>query len=623
MVDLLIQFRSRGWSGSADTFGPWRSIECQALGAGWARGSPEHRGLLNYPETTQANVQLYDPDRILDPANASGPYYGQIDVGADIRFLFGGRQVFLGRIQTLDHVLEPPTGMEAPVAIASIDAQEYQGKLALTNLWAIAWPDQAFDADESSSARVNRILDMAQVGLGPGERDIHTGGVLMWDYNINPPDFGNAWDHLVMTMRAELGSIEMTTTGVVRTRSRSQVWPSSPPAPTLQLGCHGGAIPVYEAEFATVRDTVRNSVNTSWQDINVDEGGPHLTDAASIAKYGLRSYSEEIGIFPDMAGGTGPATSHEAWKTFFLARMKNPMRQWRVTVRPVTQADIDAIELTPLYTGRARLTIDQHGPMIDLNLRLVGMEWSVDPDGQVCRLILGEEPAVVIPPPEVTKYRTAVMATSGLVGYWRLGDAAATTATDTKGTNHGTYAGSPLPTTGQLGATSDTDSSANWGSIGGWIDVPDAAALDLGDQWSIEAWVKLTAVTSAQSRAILSKGPGAYYLRVGTTGRLELAKGDTALLVSSTTTLPAGAWTHVVGTKSNLGVIALYINGVDRTGTTTNATTVNNAQTLLIGADQEPSGAKREGYVGGLDEVALYNVALSAATVTAHWNARV
>ena len=287
-------------------------------------------------------------------------------MGADIRFLFGGRQVFLGRITTLDHVLGEPTGTGPPVAIASIDAQEYQGQLALTNLWAIAWPNQAFDLDESSSARVNRILDMAGIPTGVGSRDIHTGGVLMWDYNINPPDFGNAWDHLVHTMRCEIGSIEMTTTGIVRTRSRTQTWPGSPPAPTLQLGCHVGAIPVYEAEFATVRDTVRNSVNISFQDINVDEGGPPLKNDTSIAKYGLRAYSEELNMFPDMPTGTGPSTPHEAWKTFFLARMKDPMKQWRVTVRPTTQAQIDSIELCPLYTGRARLTIDQHGPMIDL-----------------------------------------------------------------------------------------------------------------------------------------------------------------------------------------------------------------------------------------------------------------
>ena len=101
-----------------------------------------------------------------------------------------------------------------------------------------------------------------------------------------------------MTMRSELGSLEMTTQGVVRTRNRATVWNLTPPAPTLQLGCHSGAIPIFEAEFATVRDTVRNSVNDSWQDILQDEGGPAKEDAESIAMYGLRSYVEELTLYP-------------------------------------------------------------------------------------------------------------------------------------------------------------------------------------------------------------------------------------------------------------------------------------------------------------------------------------
>jgi hypothetical protein len=59
------------------------------------------------------------------------------------------------------------------------------------------------------------------------------------------------------------------------------------------------------------------------------------------------------------------------------------------TVRPKTQAEIDSIETAALLTSRACVTIDDIGPTIDVNLRPVGMEWSVDPAGAVVTIVLG------------------------------------------------------------------------------------------------------------------------------------------------------------------------------------------------------------------------------------------
>jgi hypothetical protein len=70
--------------------------------------------------------------------------------------------------------------------------------------------------------------------------------------------------------------------------------------------------------------------------------------------------------------------------------MKTPMRTWRVTLRPTTQAQIDALETVPLYTSRAHLVIDDiGGEVIDLNLRPLGFDWSVDPAGSVVVMALG------------------------------------------------------------------------------------------------------------------------------------------------------------------------------------------------------------------------------------------
>ena len=302
MVDLLIDFRSRGWSGSAETVGPWRAIECDTMGASWTRGSGEYRGLLCAPEDGQANLVLYDPERKLDPKNTAGIYYGQIDVGADIRLRFGGRQVFIGRIATLNHEFQFLGG--DVVAIATIQATGYQGKLALIPVLALSangfmdgWPD------EITNTRVNRILDACEVAAA--DRDVEAGGQLIMDYYWSAAvNGGSAWDLLLRTMLAEIGSIEVTTAGVVRVRNRNTVW-NTTPAATLHLGCcaHAGVIPIHEGSFATLRDTVRNDVKLTVEENDVY--GPEV-DAASKAKYGLRKWDNGVGETRSTSTGGPP-----------------------------------------------------------------------------------------------------------------------------------------------------------------------------------------------------------------------------------------------------------------------------------------------------------------------------
>jgi hypothetical protein len=381
-VNLAIEFRSRGWSGSAETFGTWHEITCQTIGASWTRGSPEHRGLLNFPENGQASLVLIDPERELDPGNSAGPWYGQIDVGSDVRLTFGGRVVFIGRITTLSHEFRHRPG-EPAMAIANVQAQGFQGKLALIS--ALSLSSDGFYADtfpdEVTYTRINRILDACAVPSA--DRDIQTGGELILDMDFEKArEAGSAWDVLVRTMQAEIGSIEMMTDGKIRTRNRATVWETTPAA-TLHLGCdtHAGAIDVFEASFETRRDTVRNEVKVTVE--TNDVYGP-VSDATSQAKYGLRKYDSGIGeTIIEFAGGP-------TWVAYFLARMKTPMRTWHVTLRPTTQAQVDAIELVPLYTSRVHLVIDDiGGAVIDLNLRPLGVDWSVDPAGSVVVMALG------------------------------------------------------------------------------------------------------------------------------------------------------------------------------------------------------------------------------------------
>lgn len=222
-------------------------------------------------------------------------------------------------------------------------------------------------------------------------------------------------------------------------------------------------------------------------------------------------------------------------------------------------------------------------------------------------------------------YRDAIMATSGLKGYWRLGESApAQPAADETGVNPGTYTNdgaAPYPTLGQAGAVGDANTSALWG-LGQWIVVPHNASLNLADNWTIEAWLKLSSAGSPDFRAVVSKGDNAYYMRVEHSGYVTLVRSSDWVIATATIPLTAGVWTHVVGTKNGT-TVKIYYNGVDRTGTVSNTTATldQTGEPLLIGADPVPGGARREGFIGGLDEIAVYNRALTITEALDHYNA--
>jgi PKD repeat protein len=83
--------------------------------------------------------------------------------------------------------------------------------------------------------------------------------------------------------------------------------------------------------------------------------------------------------------------------------------------------------------------------------------------------------------------------------------------------------------------------------------------------------------------------------------------------------LTPNTWAHVVYAKSG-ATSKLYISGVDRTGVVTDATMVNNAVGILIGAFRLiPS--PDQAFHGTIDEVAIYNYAMTSAQVAAHYAA--
>jgi hypothetical protein len=86
-------------------------------------------------------------------------------------------------------------------------------------------------------------------------------------------------------------------------------------------------------------------------------------------------------------------------------------------------------------------------------------------------------------------YSKAVAGTSGMVSFWRLGDASGSSACDSVGTNTGAYQGGF--TLGKPGAiVGDAGTATLLNGSTGDVSVPSATSLNTADAFSMEAWVK-------------------------------------------------------------------------------------------------------------------------------------
>src|SRR5207244_6532746 len=105
-------------------------------------------------------------------------------------------------------------------------------------------------------------------------------------------------------------------------------------------------------------------------------------------------------------------------------------------------------------------------------------------------------------------------------------------------------------TVGQAGAIpNDPDTAAAFNGTTGWIQVPHSASLNVGDRFSIEAWVKRGAVGGTVNQVIASKQSGAWALLFNTSNRLVLRKAGFADVLTSTVTVTDAGWHYVVATK--------------------------------------------------------------------------
>jgi hypothetical protein len=189
-----------------------------------------------------------------------------------------------------------------------------------------------------------------------------------------------------------------------------------------------------------------------------------------------------------------------------------------------------------------------------------------------------------------------------------------TIATDSKGTNNGLYVGGVRRN--QPGALPSSDNrAALFDGASGWVWVPDNPSLRVSENFSVEAWIKPDTLTGVQY--VLSRGYYYMYL-MGSDVVFGFYGGGAYKYVIAPGVTTTGSWQHFVGTYDG-GRVRLYRSGVEVASAAQSGSVQPGVSALSIGA----LSAAGSFFSGTIDDVALYDAALSPADIRSHYTAAV
>jgi hypothetical protein len=139
--------------------------------------------------------------------------------------------------------------------------------------------------------------------------------------------------------------------------------------------------------------------------------------------------------------------------------------------------------------------------------------------------------------------------------------------------------------------------------------------INSAGSFSVSAWVNMDA--SGSGGGVLASGTGnqnRMYISFSTTAVYFAIKTGTGGVATWSSTLSTGTWYHVVGVKDGT-TSYLYVDGTQRATASVSATLGSTAGTnFQVG--KFPTGMTANAFPGLIDEVAIWDSALSAAQIT-------
>ena len=202
----------------------------------------------------------------------------------------------------------------------------------------------------------------------------------------------------------------------------------------------------------------------------------------------------------------------------------------------------------------------------------------------------------------------AIAAPSRLVAAYGFDEGSGTAVTDASGNgNNGTITNATWSSSGKFGK------ALQFNGTNALVTIPDAASLHLSTGMTLEAWVNPSTV-NGNWRDVIYKGNDNFYLEATSSNASKpdagMIAGGTYADAYGTAKLAANTWSFLTETYDG-STLRLYVNGTQVASTAHTGSIATSTNPLQIGGDS----IYGQRFAGLIDEVRVYNVALTAAQI--------
>lgn len=217
---------------------------------------------------------------------------------------------------------------------------------------------------------------------------------------------------------------------------------------------------------------------------------------------------------------------------------------------------------------------------------------------------------------------------NGLVGQWHFDVNSGTTTPDTSGV--GNAAAPACLSAGCVSTPTYVAGPANLGGavtfgglVGSLVRVPDHAAYNFAADLTVVAWVRPDSVSQPNGAGLVVRGDGgAEDFALEISGGLYRFLAKPGFVASSTNTIQAGVWTHLVAVYDDAatGSATLYVNGQPANAVTGVGARNNFAHLISIGNRQSGATLYDRGFLGRIDGVRVFSRAMTAGEALSEFN---
>jgi hypothetical protein len=217
----------------------------------------------------------------------------------------------------------------------------------------------------------------------------------------------------------------------------------------------------------------------------------------------------------------------------------------------------------------------------------------------------------------VTVNNTAPPPPSGLVLAFSFDQGSGTTVPDSSGKNNtGTLTNTTWSASGKYGGALSFNGSSSW------VTVADNTTLDLTNGMTLEGWVNPSAAGTTWRTVLIKQNTNALVYSLYSNTDTQRPSGhvftSTEFDTRGTAAVPLNAWTFLSATYDG-STLRLYVNGTQVSSKAVTGSMANSSGVLRIGGNS----IWGEYFAGLIDNVRVYNRALSATEIQSDMNTRV